>query len=92
MIRDQANLPAMMYADAAGNIYDHPYYRMAGFSGNEPAAVTNGDLLPLPEFSKLFFLPGCPPVGLDPKTGKQVMVPEAETDRVVKIWSDTRLS
>ena len=81
MISEQTSLPAMMYADAAGNIYDHPYYRMAGFSGNEPAAVTNRDLLPLPEFSKLFFLPGCPPVGLDPKTGKHVMVPEAETDR-----------
>ena len=79
MNRDRNSLPSMLYADGQGNIYDHPYYRMAGFSGREPAAVRNGELLPLPEFSKLFYLPNCLPVGLDPETGQYVVVPEAET-------------
>lgn len=80
MKTDTHNLPFMLYADEQGNIYDHPYYRMAGFSGKEPAVIGNDDLLPLPEFSKLFYVPGCPPVGLDPETGEYVMVPEAETN------------
>ncbi|MBW2097067.1 MAG: radical SAM protein, partial [Deltaproteobacteria bacterium] len=75
------DLPSMLYADEQGDIYDHPYYRMAGFSGREPAAIGSDDLLPLPEFSKLFYMPGCPPVGLDPETGDYVMVSEAETEQ-----------
>ena len=71
----------MLYADGEGNIYDHPYYRMAGFSGKGPARIRDEDLLPLPEFSKLFFMPGSPPVGLDPETEEYVMVPEAETNK-----------
>jgi len=74
------DLPSMLYADARGNVYDHPYYRMAGFSGSEPAAIGDDDLLPLPEFSKLFYVPGCPPVGLDPESGEYVVVTEAETN------------
>jgi len=80
MKTDTHDLPSMLYADEQGNIYDHPYYRMVGFSGREPAVIGNEDLLPLPEFSKLFYVPGCPPVGLDPETGEYVMVPEAETN------------
>ncbi len=76
-------LPSMVYADEQGNIYDHPYYRMAGFSGRDPAPLQTVDLLPLPEFSKLFYMPGCPPVGLDPETGNCVMVSEAETNKGV---------
>lgn len=79
MISGRNSLPSMLYADAEGIIYDHPYYRMAGFSGRGPAAIQNDDLLPLPEFSKLFFVPRCPPVGVDPETGEYVTVAEAET-------------
>jgi pyruvate-formate lyase-activating enzyme len=72
-------LPYMLYADGEGRIYDHPYYRMAGFSGDGPADMLSGNLLALTEFSKLFYIPGCPPVGLDPETGEYVTIPEAET-------------
>ncbi len=34
----------------------------------------------MPEFSKLFFIPQCPPVGLDPETGGWEIVPEMEVD------------
>ena len=66
----------MLYADEQGRIYEHPYLRMAGFSGRRPAPLTRADLIPMPEYSKLFYLPGCPPLGMDPETGEYVTVPE----------------
>jgi len=68
----------MLYADKSGRIFDHPYYRMAGYSGAEPIHLEPADLLPMPEYSKLFFIPECPPVGLDPVTGEYVTVAEIE--------------
>jgi len=72
------DLPFMLYADSKGRIFEHPRYRMAGFSGNAPAALEEADLIPMPEFSKLFFIPDCPPVGLDPETGKYKTVPRVK--------------
>ena len=66
------NLPYMLYADSGGKVYDHPYYRMAGFSGDTQRAIGEEDLIPMPEFSKLFFIPDCPPIGVDPSSGKYV--------------------
>lgn len=60
----------MLYADEEGRIFDHPSLRMAGYSGEEPAPIEEADLTPMPGLSKLFFFPGCPPVGLDPETGR----------------------
>ena len=68
----------MLYADSEGRIFDHPYYRMTGFSGDTPSAIKENDLIPMPEFSKLFYIPGCPPIGLDPSTGKHRIVSEIE--------------
>ncbi|MBN1625135.1 MAG: radical SAM protein, partial [Deltaproteobacteria bacterium] len=64
----------MLYADERGKVYDHPYYRMAGFSGNYPAKINARDLIRLPGFSKLFYIPDCPPIGIDPATGKPEVV------------------
>ena len=69
----------MLYADECGNIYDHPYYRMAGFSGRSLSEISKGDLIPLPEFGKLFYFPGCPPIGINPDTGKAEIVREIKT-------------
>jgi pyruvate-formate lyase-activating enzyme len=68
----------MLYADNKGQVYEHPYYRMVGFSGTSPATVREADLILVPEFSKLFFIPDCPPIGLDPATGAYRVVPEVE--------------
>jgi pyruvate-formate lyase-activating enzyme len=70
MLMNFKTLPYMLYADSDGRIYDHPYYRMAGFSGPSTAIIRDEDLIPMPEFSKLFFIPDCPPIGLDPSTGE----------------------
>lgn len=80
MISEFEELPCMLYADAAGRIYEHPYFRMAGFSGSTPAALQSEDLIPLPSLSKLFYLPECPPIGRDPATGEYRVVREVETN------------
>lgn len=72
------NLPHMLYADREGKIYDHPYLRMAGFSGLEVVPIQTKELIPMPELSKLFFIPDCPPMGLDPSTGEYRVVPEID--------------
>ena len=69
-------LPFMVYADPEGRIYDHPYYKMAGFSGPSPVPLSQEDLVRLPKLSKLFYLPQCPPMGLNPETGVYETVPE----------------
>ena len=33
------NIPFMLYADGDGRIFEHPYFRMAGFSGTTPVRV-----------------------------------------------------
>ena len=73
-------LPFLLFADPKGNIYEHPELRMAGFWALEPAPLGPEDLIPMPEFSKLFYLPGCPPIGLDPKSGEMVELREVEIE------------
>ena len=80
---DFKNLPYMLYADSEGQIYDHPYYRMSGFSGSSPAVISDEDLILMPEYSQLFFIPDCSPIGLDPSTGEYRTISEIEVDDVV---------
>ena len=77
------NLPFMLYADSNGQVYDHPYFRMGGMSGSDFAVPCEEDLIPISEFSRLFYIPDCPPVGLDPDTGERIIVPEIEVDGAV---------
>ena len=62
---------------------DHPFLEMAGFSGKRPTRPAPGELVPLPRFSRLFFLPDCPPLGWDPRQKKYV---RAEKVRVGRRW------
>lgn len=71
---DLTKLPYMLYADSGGNVFEHPYFRMAGFSGDSLEPLEEKDLMPMLEFSKLFYIPGCPPIGIDPATGKSKVV------------------
>ncbi|UCF82641.1 MAG: radical SAM protein [Desulfobacteraceae bacterium] len=81
--KDLSKLPHMLYADSEGQIFDHPDFRMAGFLGSSPDDLKAEDLIPLPEFSKLFYIPDCPPIGLDPATGEFKTVSEVTIDGVV---------
>jgi len=78
--RDLESLPFMLWADRQGRIYDHPRFRMAGFSGSSPVPLGAEDLKPMPDLSKLFFLPHCSPIGLDPSTGRYETVSQVQMD------------
>ena len=74
----------MLYADSEGKVYEHPHYRMVGVSGSSNEVLRAGDLIPMPKFSKLFFIPDCPPIGLDPSTGKFETISEIEINGKVQ--------
>lgn len=65
-------LPTLLYADPQGRIYDHPTLRMAGMNGTEFVLPDHLELIPLPEDSRLFTIPGTPPVGWDERKGRFV--------------------
>ncbi|UZP68571.1 radical SAM protein [Desulfovibrio mangrovi] len=62
--------PNLLVADKDGNIFDHPDLLMVCRRGNELALPKPDELMPLPEGSDLFLLPGRLAVGLDPETGE----------------------
>ncbi len=76
MKNELMNLPYMLYADPEGRIYEHSTYRMAGFSGGALTEFGQTDLIAMPEFSKLFFVPDCPPIGRNPVNGEYRVVAE----------------
>lgn len=63
----------MVYARPDGSILDHPELLLAGVGGGAPRPVRRDELIPLPRGSDLFLLPGRRPVGLEPKTGNEVV-------------------
>lgn len=66
-------VPNLVYSDGRGNIYDVPEIEMAGRTGFSFVKIDPKDLIPLPEGSQLFELPGRKPIGFDRKTGKKVV-------------------
>ena len=80
--RNSKDLPFMLYADPEGRIYEHPYLRMAGFSGSKQSLIEPEDLIIMPEFSKLFYIPSCPPLGLDPHTGRLKTIYEMDVEGI----------
>ena len=62
--------PHLLVADADGNIYDHPDLLMVCRKGREFSLPRPDELIPLPEESELFLLPGRRAVGLDPESGE----------------------
>lgn len=62
--------PHMVMADAQGNIYDDPDLLMVCRRSEEWGTPRPDELMPLPEESELFLLPGRRAVGLNPETGE----------------------
>ncbi len=69
-------IPSLVFADLQGNITDFSSLNMAGMSGGQFFQPTLEDLIPLPEGSELFVLPGRLPVGYDRATGEPLLVAE----------------
>ena len=62
--------PALVMADNTGSIYDHPDLVMVCRQGNDFALPRPDDLMPLPDESELFLLPGRNAVGFNEETGE----------------------
>lgn len=68
--------PALVMADSQGRIYDHPDLLMVCRQGDGFALPRPAELIPLPEESELFLLPGRNAVGLNMETGELEVVEE----------------
>jgi pyruvate-formate lyase-activating enzyme len=58
-------IPRLVLSDHHGKIFDHPFLRMAGRSGERMVLPQSSELFPLPKGSQIFSLPGRIPVGWD---------------------------
>jgi len=62
--------PHLVMADKDGSIYDEPDLLMVCRRGGQWGLPRPDELMPLPEESELFLLPGRRAVGLDPESGE----------------------
>jgi pyruvate-formate lyase-activating enzyme len=60
----------LVYADAQGNVYDHPDYIPLGRGGDVIMDVMEDELIPLPDGATLVSLPGTRPVAIRAETGE----------------------
>ena len=61
-------------ADESGEVFEHPDLLIAGMNGMSVRHPDENELIPLPEGSRLFTLPGILPIGFDRRSGKQRIV------------------
>jgi pyruvate-formate lyase-activating enzyme len=73
-------LPSLVYANSRGEIADFPELAMAGRCGASLLQPALDDLIPLPEGSELFVLPGRLPVGTDRAAGEPLKLAENPVD------------
>jgi molybdenum cofactor biosynthesis enzyme MoaA len=59
-------------ADENGEVFEHPELLMVGMNGLSGRLPRAEELVPLPEGSRLFTIPGTPPLGFDPKRCRTV--------------------
>jgi len=62
--------PRILYAEEDGNIYDHPELRLLCRKGEHVLPPGPKDIVPLPEGSDIFLLPGRMALGLNPESGE----------------------
>jgi wyosine [tRNA(Phe)-imidazoG37] synthetase (radical SAM superfamily) len=70
------NIPALLFADAEGNIREFAELEMVGMSNGNYIRPELEDLIPLPEGSDLFTLPGRLPIGWDIRSNEAVLLTE----------------
>ncbi len=75
-MKHPAELPALVFADDSGNITDFPELKMTGMSGRHILPPERCDLIPLPEGSELFTLPGRLPIGWDSASREPALLAE----------------
>lgn len=67
-------MPSLVFADREGNITDFPDLSMAGMANRHYRQPNLDELIPLPEGSEIFVLPGRLPVGCDIDTGEPLLL------------------
>ena len=60
----------MVFADRRGRLLDHPQMEMVAHDGGRVRRPREHELIPLPEGSDFFLLPGRTPLGRDRRTGR----------------------
>jgi pyruvate-formate lyase-activating enzyme len=73
-------MPALLFADDRGVVYDHPTLRAAVRSGDALLAPTERPIR-LPEGAGLSLLPGRRPVGIDPSSGALTVLHQVQLGR-----------
>ncbi|MCB9728520.1 MAG: radical SAM protein [Deltaproteobacteria bacterium] len=68
----------MAYADPSGAVFEHPELEMAGWDGDCWRTLEDDEIIPLPEGSDLFVLPGRRPAGYDPVAEEMVVLDDPE--------------
>ncbi|MCL6637106.1 MAG: radical SAM protein [Alicyclobacillus sp.] len=68
--------PRLLYADAQGQVLDHPDLCPAARSGAYLTDVLPEEWIPLPEGAALVWLPGTRAIGVDPVSGEWVKLPD----------------
>ena len=61
----RSGYPRLILSDPEGKIFDHPHLKLAGRSGDRMALPHPSELVPLPQGSQLFTMPGRIPIGWD---------------------------
>lgn len=64
----------LVYADAQGNVFDHPDFLALGRNAEMITEILEEELIPLPEGATLVSLPFTRPVGMDAETGDMKLV------------------
>lgn len=75
-------LPYLVVSDEQGNLFEIPELRMAGMALNELQLPHASEIIPLPEGSDLFHLPGRLPIGFHPQSGEFVLLDEYQGQKV----------
>ena len=61
--------PRLIFSGPEGKIFDHPRLKIAGRSGDRMGLPHPSELVPLPQGSQLFSMPGRIPIGWDEEGG-----------------------
>lgn len=67
--RGRDRTPRLVYANDAGEVFDHPHLEFTVRSGDTIQCCDLGDLIPLPRNSRLFTMPKRAAVGWDARSG-----------------------
>ena len=79
--------PKMAFADADGQVYEHPELEMIGWDGECWRPLEPEEIIPLPDGSDLFTLPGRLPAGFDPVSKEVVVVDDGSSDSTADVVS-----